>query len=142
MNKMLKYTPLLLLPRVFCSKANSTRAFNDKANSTRALSDKANSTSIINLYQLKGLNNLDYEKLYIEKQKSYQDFCESKGFKPIPKVCTDFMDEISFISVMYDKPLNTQRRIFLRNKMIPYLEKANQEQAEFITKLLKYYDCI
>lgn len=55
---------------------------------------------------------------------------------------SDVIEELHYIYVLYSKPLSPERRIILRNKILPYLESSQKEEQLFYEHLLKYYDLI
>ena len=55
---------------------------------------------------------------------------------------SDVIQELYYIYVLYSKPLSPERRILLRNKILPYLESSKSEEQLFYEHLLKYYDII
>lgn len=55
---------------------------------------------------------------------------------------SDVIQELYYIYVLYSKPLCPERRILLRNKILPYLESSKSEEQLFYEHLLKYYDII
>lgn len=55
---------------------------------------------------------------------------------------SDVIEELHYIYALYSKPLSPERRILLRNKILPYIESSPKEEQLFYEHLLKYYDLI
>ena len=103
------------------------------------------STTRIARYQdlFSKLNAEDKHLVALTKKTELETFCKTIGFnEQVPQLDEKLIDEFLFIQVCYRKPLSAESRIRLRNKMLPYLEKSDCEQASFIESVLKYYECI
>lgn len=58
----------------------------------------------------------------------------------ISQLPIEIVEDLHYVLVLYTKPLSPERRISLRNKILPYLEDSDEESQKFYEYILKYYD--
>jgi hypothetical protein len=120
---LLTSTSSLAYPRCY---ATSHAAKNYKCQSYRERIQKLNQEDKI-------LVNENYKK---ELRKAY-------GYAHVISILpSDVIEELHYIYALYSKPLSPERRILLRNKILPYIESSPKEEQLFYEHLLKYYDLI
>jgi hypothetical protein len=86
------------------------------------------------------LNNDDrYLVLEQYKEKLTKVFGHSHIVSILP---SDTIEDLYYVLALYSKPLSPERRILLRNKMLTYLERSNEETQKFYEYILKYYDVL
>lgn len=85
--------------------------------------------------------NKEDKFLIIESYKS--DLSKKFGYSHIiAGLDNDIVEHLHYVLAMYTKPLSPERRIALRNRMLPYLEKSDGETLQFFEHLLTYYGAV
>lgn len=86
------------------------------------------------------LNNED-RNLVLEKYKD--EIAKAYGHSNIVSTLpSDVIDELHYILILYSKPLSPERRIMLRKKILPYMEKSDAKTQQFYENILEYYDLL
>jgi hypothetical protein len=89
------------------------------------------------------IEKLNQEDKILIHENYKKELKKAYGFSHVISILpTDVIEELHYIYVLYNKPLSPERRIILRNKILPYLEKSKNEEKLFYEHLLTYYDVI
>lgn len=60
----------------------------------------------------------------------------------ISRLDNALIDDLHYMLVLYNKPLNPENRISIRRKILPLLETGDEETVRFFEYYLKYYDVL
>lgn len=86
------------------------------------------------------LNN-DDRYLVLEKYK--EDLTKAFGHLHVVSILpSETIEDLHYVLALYTKPLSPERRIRLRNKMLTYLERSDEETRKFYEYIVKYYDIL
>lgn len=86
---------------------------------------------------------LNQEDSLLVTAKYKKDLTKAFGYSHIISALpSNVIDDLHYIYVLYTKPLSPERRMMLRNKILPLLESADEGTQEFYEHLLKYYEVL
>lgn len=89
------------------------------------------------------IQKLNQEDKILVHENYKRELSKAYGYAHVISILpSDVIEELHYIYVLYSKPLSPERRILLRNKILPYLESSKNEEQLFYEHLLKYYDLI
>jgi hypothetical protein len=93
------------------------------------------------------IHELNKRDKYVEKDKINNDLKQWKPVEGYEELLTKFdnnvVDTLHYISVMYEKPLKTFQKIFLREQITNFYKQSLEEkEKEFYINVLKYYELL